>query len=118
MEERKLALSEKKVRELAADYLARCEGENRYPSVTGLALALGMNTRQELERQAQGKSKRAGALRWALSLVEEEIIQAVYEKESSSGAKFFLQSAFGYQDKPQPIQQDDTIIVELKETEL
>ncbi len=36
------------------------------------------------------------ALRRACSLVEEETLQAAYRKETASGARFLLQTAFGY----------------------
>ena len=51
-------------------------------------------------------------LRQAMSRVEEENLQAVYQKETSAGAKFILQRDFGYGGREKP-QGAGKILVEL-----
>lgn len=94
-------------------YFRRCEEKGTYPSITGLALALGFDSRQELQDRAGANGKAAAALRRAASQVEEANVQAAYRRESSMGARFFLQNGFGYSDKKQPELIDDTITVTL-----
>ena len=80
-------------------YFRDCEAAERFPSVTGLALALGFDCRRELEERAAGGDKAAAVLRRARSRVEEANIQAAYRRDSASGARFLLQNGFGYSDK-------------------
>lgn len=84
-----------------AQYLRDCEDKGRRPTVTGLALALGFPSREAFARRA---AQLAGtplgeALCRARSLVEEETLQAAYQRETASGARFLLQTAFGYGEK-------------------
>ena len=72
-------------------YFLACGGEGPRPTLTGLALFLGMEGRQELDRRAAGSGWEGELLRQAMSRVEEENLQAVYQKETSAGAKFILQ---------------------------
>ena len=101
--ERKLPKKLKSVRgiqEAVEQYLRECDQGQKFPTVTGLALALGFPSREEMERFAAGESNRTGQmLQWARSLIEEETLQAVYRKDTSSGAKFILQCSFGYGEK-------------------
>ena len=83
-------------------YLESCEGQ-RLPTLPGLALALGFSSRGELERFAAAQGGRvfpaAGVGRlW----VEEETLQAACRKETASGARFILQTAFGYGERSAP----------------
>lgn len=81
-------------------YLGACDQDHRIPTVTGLALALGFSSREEMEQfSAKGKESVAGLLEWARSLVEEATLQAVYRKDTSTGARFILQTSFGYGEK-------------------
>lgn len=81
-------------------YLRECDQAQRFPTVTGLALALGFSGREEMERFAAKEGGSASDwMEWARSLVEEETLQAVYRKDTSSGARFILQSSFGYGEK-------------------
>ena len=41
-------------------------------------------------------------LEWAASWVEEETLQAACRKETASGARFILQTAFGYGERSAP----------------
>ena len=41
-------------------------------------------------------------LEWAASWVEEETLQAACRKETASGARFILQTAFGYGERAAP----------------
>ncbi len=87
---------------LAEAYFSHCQENGLHPSLPGLALALGLESRQELERLAQGKAKWAGAVRRAMTRVEEANIQSAYKKDSAASAKFILQNGFGYSEKPAP----------------
>ena len=84
----------------AEQYLQECDQEQKIPTVTGLALALGFSSREDMERFAGKEGGMiSSVLEWARSLVEEETLQAVYRKDTSSGARFILQSSFGYGEK-------------------
>ena len=93
-------------------YFLACGGEGPRATLTGLALFLGMEGRQELDRRAAGPGWEGELLRQAMSRVEEENLQAVYQKETSAGAKFILQRDFGYGDREKP-QGAGKILVEL-----
>ncbi len=80
-------------------YFDRCQQEGLHPSLPGLALALGLDTRQELVRQANGGSPQAQALRRAISQVEDANVQSIYKKDLAASAKFMLQNGFGYSEK-------------------
>ena len=83
-------------------YLESCEGQ-RLPTLPGLALALGFSSRGELERFAAAQGGRVSRLlEWAASWVEEETLQAACRKETASGARFILQTAFGYGERAAP----------------
>lgn len=89
-------------RAAVGDYLAACQGK-RLPTVTGLALALGFTGRRELEAFTAASQGALGQLlEQARSLVEEETLQAACRRETASGARFLLQAAFGYGEKPLP----------------
>ena len=65
-----------------------------------LSLALGFSGREEMDRFArQEGGQTAALLERACSQVEEETLQAVYRRDTSSGARFILQSSFGYGEK-------------------
>ena len=38
-------------------------------------------------------------MEWALSMIEEETLQAAFRRESTTGARFLLQTSFGYGEK-------------------
>ncbi len=85
-------------------YFALCLERGELPTMGGLALALGYPCREELERDrlALGENKAdplGRALTRARALVEEANLQAVYRRETAAGAKFILQSEFGYDDR-------------------
>lgn len=76
-------------------------------TVTGLALALGFRSREELMR-FKGKKAYSDELSRALSRVEQYAEERLFDKGQSSGAKFFLANNFkGWQDKPDST--DDTV---------
>lgn len=76
-------------------------------TVTGLALALGFRSREELIR-FKGKRAYTDELVRALSRVEEYAEEKLFDKGQSAGAKFFLANNFkGWQDKPD--NSDDTV---------
>lgn len=100
---------------LSAAYFESCRKENRLPSVPGLALALGLEGRRQLEDYAKREGKTAAILRRGLSQVEEANIQAAYKRDSGPSARFILQNGFGYSDKPEPSSALGTIQVHLTE---
>ncbi len=87
------------IAEKSAAYFERCEKENRLPTVPGLALALGLEGRRQLEELSGREGRAAGALRRGLSQVEEANIQAAYKRDSGTSARFILQNGFGYSEK-------------------
>lgn len=86
-------------REKSARYFEACREENRLPTAPGLALALGLEGRGQLEELAKGEGRAAGILRRGLSAVEEANIQAAYKRDSGPSARFILQNGFGYSEK-------------------
>ena len=59
--------------------------------------------RGELERFTAAQGGRVSQLlEWAASWVEEETLQAACRKETASGARFILQTAFGYGERSAP----------------
>jgi len=99
----------------SARYFEACREENRLPTVPGLALALGLEGRRQLEELARKEGKAAGALRRGLSQVEEANIQAAYKRDSGTSARFILQNGFGYSEKAEGAQNTGTIHVRLTE---
>lgn len=94
----------------AGEYFDRCQETGRHPTLPGLALALGMEGRAQLERLAAGRDKSAAVLRRALSQVEEANVQSVYQKDAASSAKFILQSCFGYSERSGPAPSGDITV--------
>jgi len=96
-------------------YFAGCEGEpllddegnqvfNRFgypcwikppkpPTVTGLALALGFNTRKSL-LEYQGKKEFVNTITRAKSRVEEYAESRLFDRDGSNGAQFSLRNNF------------------------
>jgi hypothetical protein len=102
----------------ARRYLEECGAREKLPTVTGLALALGFTSRAAMERFSKEQGgKFAALLDWARSLIEEETLQAVYRKETATGARFILQSSFGYGEKERPDLGPITVQVEGEEQE-
>ncbi|MCI1951780.1 MAG: DNA-packaging protein [Clostridiales bacterium] len=95
--------------------------DRRPPTVTGLALALGFNSRQALlNYQARSKAFNDTLTR-AKSRCEEYAEARLYDKDGSNGAKFSLANNFkGWSDHPEAQQsavavEDDPITKSLKE---
>lgn len=102
----------------ARRYLEECGAREKLPTVTGLALALGFTSRAAMERFSKEQGEKfAALLDWARSLIEEETLQAVYRKETATGARFILQSSFGYGEKERPDLGPITVQVEGEERE-
>ncbi len=76
--------------------------DRKPPTVTGLALALGFNSRQALlNYQARSKSFNDTLTR-AKSRCEEYAEARLYDKDGSNGAQFSLRNNFkGWSDKPE-----------------
>lgn len=110
-------------------YFKKCEGEpllddqgnavtdkrgvpifvNRHPpTVTGLALALGFNTRLSLLRY-QGKKEFVNTITRAKSLVEQYAEERLFDRDGVQGAKFSLVNNFkGWSEKPADDGEDGT----------
>ena len=70
------------------------------PTVTGLALALGFNSRQALLNY-QGKQEFNDTITRAKSYIEEYAEQRLFDRDGVQGAKFSLINNFkGWSDKP------------------
>lgn len=70
------------------------------PTVTGLALALGFNSRQSLLNY-QGKKEFLDTITRAKSIVEEYAEQRLFDRDGVQGAKFSLTNNFkGWREKP------------------
>lgn len=105
--QRRTKMSAEGCDEMAEGYFTRCREQDRHPSLPGLALALGLDSRQELDRIASGSGRVARAIRRAMTRVEEESVQLAYCKDTAACAKFLLQNGFGYREKPGPAARDD-----------
>lgn len=84
---------------LVETYFARCREEKQPPTLPGLALALELASRGELEQLARRDNPTGRVLRRAVTRVEEAIVQAALRKECGANAKFLLQNGFGYREK-------------------
>lgn len=89
------------------------------PTVTGLALALGFNSRQALLNY-QAKKQFNDTITRAKSKCEEYAESRLYDKDGVNGAKFSLTNNFkGWSEKPDAQQttdtEDDPITKSLKE---
>lgn len=89
------------------------------PTVTGLALALGFNSRQALLNY-QAKKQFNDTITRAKSKCEEYAESRLYDKDGVNGAKFSLTNNFkGWSEKPDTQQttdtEDDPITKSLKE---
>lgn len=111
------ALKAKELEEKGEGYFRQCQEEGQLPCVPGLALALGLEGRRQLEALAREGGKCAALLRRALSRVEEANIQAAYKRDSGPSARFILQNGFGYSDKPESSPAGGVIQVRLTDGE-
>ena len=109
----KHGLKAEEIDRLADAYLQRCQEEKALPTMPGLALALGLDNRQELGALAAGKGACAAALRRAMCRVEDGTVQASYKRDSGPGARFILQNDFGYSEKAAPAPAQEHITVRL-----
>lgn len=105
--ERKTKLSAEGYSELAECYFDRCREQEQHPSLPGLALAFGLDSRQDLGRLTAGSGRIAKVVRRAVTRVEEANIQSAYHKDTAASAKFILQNGFGYSEKPGTAAQED-----------
>lgn len=113
--------SKEEIEEKVEAYFKECEGEilkddngnpvlNKWgnpivvnqkpPTVTGLALALGFSTRLSLLNY-QGKAEFMNTITRAKSMVEAYAEQRLFDRDGSNGAQFSLRNNFaGWRDKP------------------
>lgn len=89
-------------------------------TITGLALALGFNTRQSLLNY-EGKDEFLDTIKKAKSKVEQYAEERLFDKDGSNGAKFSLSNNFkGWAEKQQieaDVKNDISINVELVDDE-
>lgn len=134
--------SKEQVQELVDAYFKSCEGhplrdedgeimydkngrpvivDMKPPTITGLALALGFNSRMSLLNY-EGKKEFVDTIKRAKSRVEEYAETRLFDKDGANGAKFSLANNFkGWSDK-QTIEQSTELAgkgggpIEVKET--
>lgn len=81
------------------------------PTVTGLALALGFNSRQALLNY-QGRKEFNDTITRAKSFCEEYAESRLFDRDGSNGAKFSLTNNFkGWREKPEEQQQDAGVTI-------
>lgn len=106
--------NKEEIEEKIREYFEKCEGEilknedgsivydkygqpviikRRPPTVTGLALALGFNTRQALLNY-QGKKEFVDTITCAKSYVEKYVEERLFDRDGVNGAKFSLINNF------------------------
>ena len=102
-------------------YFAEAEATGKMPSVGGLALYLGFNSRTALQRYIDDSAAEKSPLQdcvdiitRARSRIEEANVQALYDRDMTRGAQFVLQNGFGYSEK-QEIRHDSVINVQITE---
>ena len=102
-------------------YFAEVEATGKMPSVGGLALYLGFNSRTALQRYIDDSAAEKSPLKdcvdiitRARSRIEEANVQALYNRDMTRGAQFVLQNGFGYSEK-QEIRHDAVINVQITE---
>lgn len=87
-------------------------------TVTGLALALGFNTRQALLNY-QGKKEFVDTITRAKAIVERYAEERLFDKDGANGAKFSLANNFdGWREKQQieaDVKSKNTIVIDLVE---
>lgn len=125
--------SVKKMQEKIDEYFKMCEGEvlkddegevvyNKYglpiiinsrpPTITGLALALGLNSRQALLNY-QGREEFNDTIVRAKARVEQYAEERLFDKDGANGAKFSLANNFeGWKERKEV---DNKIITKLED---
>ena len=104
--------SQRALREAIDGYFRSCGEKDDFPSLVGLSLALGLSGRQALSGYLEGGGEEEegflSLVTQAKSRIEEANLQAVYDKETSAGARLVLQSCFGYgeKEKGSPVQEE------------
>lgn len=107
------------------DYFRWAEENNKMPSLGALALHLGFNSRQALNRYCEdnaesptnrksNKTDLINIISRAKLRIEEANVQALYDRDMTRGAQFVLQNGFGYSEK-QEIRHDAVINVQITE---
>lgn len=109
------------MRKRVEEYFAEVEANKKMPSVGGLALYLGFNSRTALQRYIDDSAAEKSPLKdcvdiitRARSRIEEANVQALYNRDMTRGAQFVLQNGFGYSEK-QEIRHDAVINVQITE---
>jgi hypothetical protein len=100
-------ISKKSLSARGRQYLQQCEDKEEMPTLGGLAQALGYASREEMERQRraylEAGDQKGKVLTVLRGRVEEATLAAVYRKDTAAGAKFVLQSMFGYKEQEAPL---------------
>ena len=90
-------MNAKDAKKSAEEYLKKAEEE--IPTVSGLTLAMGFKSRNEL-LNFDGNEKLKSVANSALLRLESVLESKLYNKETYHGAKTVLQSNFGWSDSP------------------
>ncbi len=86
------------------------------PTVTGLALALGLSGRQALLNY-QGKPEYMDAITRAKVRCEEYAESRLYDKEGANGAKFSLANNFRWVEKPDGVDVNQSTVINVEITD-
>lgn len=101
-------------------YFESCRENGRPLTVTGLALAVGFNTRQALLNY-QGKKEFVDTILRAKAVVEQYAEERLFDRDGANGAKFSLANNFAGWKEKQSIEADVnsevTINIELSDDE-
>ncbi len=94
--------------------------DSKPPTITGLALALGLNSRQALLNY-QGRDEFNDTITRAKAKVEQYAEERLFDKDGANGAKFSLANNFeGWKEKQQieaEVTKEVTINIELSDDE-
>jgi hypothetical protein len=93
--------SKEEIQVLADKYFEECEEKSKPLTITGLALALGFNSRQALLNY-QNKQEFNDTIVRAKAKVEQYAEERLFDKEGANGAKFSLANNFdGWRERQQ-----------------
>ena len=98
--------SKEQIEDLIEVYFSECSKNQRPPTITGLALALGFTSRQALLNY-QAKKEFFDTITRAKARVEQYAEERLFDKEGQKGAQFSLRYNFsGWKDEQDNIPDD------------
>lgn len=100
----KQVLTKQKIKNLSSNYFLQCENDNQFPTISGLAYALGFSSKDEL-LAFDGDDKCLLEVKRALLYIEKNLELALFNKDFYQPAKFILNTQFsGWSDKEEKSQ--------------